>query len=133
MLIRERTHDVEEDIAQGTMHRVDPLSQQKKWAEKLSTQCGLSSTFLNKAIEELSESCFGDARTSREIIEELTLSCHLDKNELSKFLGEVSKNCPFDAKKLLEMVLKAEGNKHNLLDALTAEGTRWATDRGGAR
>jgi len=112
---------------------VDGLSQDNKWAEKLSSQCGLSSAFIKDVMEELSESCFGDARTSREIIEELTMSCRLNEEELRRFLEEVARNCPFDAKKLKEMVMKAEGNKHNLFDSMASEGTRSVSDRGGAR
>jgi Cft2 family RNA processing exonuclease len=107
----------------------DELSQDKKWAEKLGLQCGLSPAFLKHVLEELNESCHGDATTSKEIIEELTLSCHLDEEELRRFVGEVSKNCPFEAKKIKEEVLKAEGDKNKLW-----EGARWwAQYRGGAR
>jgi len=112
---------------------VDELRQEREGAEKLSSQCQLSSAFLKDVLEELSESCFGDAKTSKEIIEELTLSCHLNEEELRRLIGEVAKNCPIDAKKLKEMVIKAEGNKHNLFDTLTSEGTRAVSDRTGAR
>ena len=109
----------------------DKLDQDEKWAEKLGSQCGLSPAFLKDVLEELGESCHGDATTSKEVIEELTLSCHLDEKELKSFVSEVSKNCPVDSEKLKEIVLKAEGNKTELFEAVYNEGT-WG-NRGGAR
>lgn len=96
----------------------DWLSKDKKWAEKLSSECGLSAAFLQDVLDELSESCFGDAKTAKEVIEELTLSCHLDNEELKRFLNEVSQNCPADAAKIKEEVLKAEGDKTKLWKGL---------------
>jgi hypothetical protein len=113
---------------------VDRLDQDKKWAEKLSSQCGLSEAFLKDVLQELSESCFGDAKTSKDIIEELTLSCHLDEKELRMFLDKVSKNCPFDAEKLKEIVAKAQGSKKNLFESIDVyEGSRGPADRGGVK
>jgi Cft2 family RNA processing exonuclease len=109
----------------------DKLSQNEKWAGKLSSQCGLSPALLKDVLEELSESCHGDATTSKEVIEELTLSCHLDEKELKRFVGEVSKNCPVDSEKLKEIVVNAEGNKTELFQAVYNEGT-WG-HRGGPR
>ena len=94
------------------------LSEQKKWAKKLSSECGLSSTFIEQALEELSESCYGDSLTAKNIIEELTSSCHMNQDELHKFISEVSKNCPIDAKKLQKEVAKAEGNKAAAIQAI---------------
>jgi hemerythrin-like domain-containing protein len=109
---------------------VDQVSQNKKWAEKLSSECGLSAAFLNDVLEELNESCYGDASTAKQVIEELTLSCHLDKEELEKFLGEVAKNCPSDAERLKEEVFKAEGDKSKLWKGIRL----WADEyRGGQR
>jgi Asp-tRNA(Asn)/Glu-tRNA(Gln) amidotransferase B subunit len=108
---------------------VNELSKDEKWAEELSSQCGISSAFLKRAMEEMSESCYADTKTSKDIIEELTLSCHMDKEELQKFVDEVSKNCPIDAKKLRDEVFKAEGDKNKVW-----QGAReWAQYRGGAR
>lgn len=111
--------------------KVDELSQNEKWAGKLSSQCGLSPALLKDVLEELSESCHGDATTSKEVIEELTLSCHLDEKELKRFVNEVSKNCPVDSEKLKEVVMNAEGNKTDLFQAVYNEGT-WG-HRGGPR
>lgn len=112
---------------------MDGLSEDKKWAEKLSSQCGLGASFLKDVLKELSEGCFGDAATSKQVIEELTLSCHLDEKELRRFIGEVSKNCPFDAKKLKEDVLKAGGRKDKLFESMMTGSSLWTEDRGGAR
>jgi hypothetical protein len=109
--------------------KVNELSKDEKWADELSSQCGISSAFLKKAVEEISESCSADTQTAKDIIEELTLSCHMDKEELQKFVDEVSKSCPIDAKKLRDDVFRAEGDKNKVW-----QGTRdWATLRGGAR
>jgi hypothetical protein len=115
------------------VHRGDGMTQNQKWAEKLSSQCGVSSAFLKNVMEELSESCFGDAKTSKEVIEELTLSCHLNEEELRRFISDVSKNCPVDVKKLKKEVIKAEGNKANLFETWRSEGSRWVQDRSSVR
>lgn len=83
----------------------------KKWAEKLRTNCGLSAEALEFALEELSESCYGDSLNSKKVIEELTKSCHFSEAELRKFVESVSKNCPIDIKKLHEEIVEAEGKK----------------------
>jgi hypothetical protein len=100
------------------------LSEKKKWAEKLSSQCGLSSAFLSSVLDELSESCYGDATTSKTVIEELTLSCHMNEAELRKFIGDVSKNCPMNLKKLKDEVVKAEGKKEEAFQAISRVGAR---------
>jgi hypothetical protein len=95
------------------------LSEQKKWAEKLSSKCGgVSSAFLASALEELSESCYGDAKTSKSVIEELTLSCHMNEADLRKFISDVSKSCPMDVKKLKNEVIKAKGKKDLAFQAI---------------
>jgi len=109
------------------------LSEQKKWAEKLSSQCGLSSAFLTSVLEELSESCYGDARTSQEIIRELTLSCQMNEGELKRFVSEVSKNCPIDSKKLHSEVAKAKGKKDTAFKAVGKVGARGVVEREGVR
>ena len=125
-------HSSKEEVAVRTVGcESDKLNQDERWAEKLGSQCGLSPAFLKDVLEELSESCHGDATTSKEVLEELTLSCHLDEKELKSFVSEVSKNCPVDSEKLKEVVLKAEGNKTELFQAVYNEGT-WG-HRGGPR
>jgi len=94
------------------------LSEQKKWAKKLSATCGLDPKILETAMEELSESCYGDSRTAQKVIEELTMECRLNKEELSKFIKDVSKNCPIDIKKLHKEVNEAEGNKESAFEAI---------------
>jgi len=94
------------------------LSEQKKWAEKLGPQCGVSSAFLASALEELGESCYGDAKTSKSVIEELTLSCHMSEADLRKFISDVSKSCPMDVKKLKNEVIKAKGKKNLAFQAI---------------
>ena len=110
---------------------VTGLSEQKKWAEKLSSECGLSSAFLSSVLEELGESCYGDARTSQEIIRELTLSCQMNEDELRRFVSEVSKNCPIDSKKLHNEVTKAKGKKDTAFQAIGKAGVRGVVERGG--
>ena len=83
----------------------------KKWAEKLRANCGVSAEALEYALEELSESCYGDSLSSKKVIEELTKSCHFSEAELRKFVESVSKNCPMDVKKRHEEVVQAEGKK----------------------
>jgi hypothetical protein len=109
------------------------LSEQKKWADKLGSECGLSSAFLKSALEELSESCHGDSRTAREVLEELTVSCHMDEQELKKFLSEVAKSCPLDEKKLREEVVKAKGKKELAFKATGKATTKDSSERFGAR
>lgn len=94
------------------------MSEQKKWAEKLSSQCGVSSAFLASALEELSESCYGDAKTSKSVIEELALSCHMSEADLRKFISDISKSCPMDVKKLKNEVIKAKGKKDLAFQAI---------------
>jgi len=106
------------------------LSEQKKWAEKLSSQCGMSSKYLASALEELSESCHGDSRTSKEVIEELVTSCGFTKDDLQRLIEKISKNCPFDIKKLKNDVLSAKGNKDTIFESV---GERPISDRGGLR
>jgi hypothetical protein len=94
------------------------LSEQKKWAEKPSSQCGVSSAFLVSALEELGKSCYGDAKTSKSVIEELTLSCHMNEADLREFISDVSKSCPMDVKKLKNEVIKAKGKKDLAFQAI---------------
>ena len=109
------------------------MSEQKKWADKLSSECGLSSAFLKSALEELSESCHGDSRTAKEVLEELTLSCHMDEQELKKFMSEVAKSCPLDEKRLKEEVIKAKGKKEIAFKAAGKAGTKESPERFGVR
>ena len=100
------------------------LSEKKKWAETLSSQCGVSSAFLSYAMEELSESCYGDSNTAKSVIEELTLSCHMNEADLRKFISDVSKSCPMDVKKLKAEVVKAKGKKDLAFQAIMKAGSR---------
>ena len=109
------------------------LAQKEKWADKLSSQCGISSAFLKDALEELNESCFADTKAAKDVLEELTLSCHMDEKELKRFVSEVSRNCPIDAKKLEEAVVDAKGKKDKIFQALDEVGTRNVSERDGAR
>lgn len=102
----------------------DDLSEQKKWAEKLGNECGLSSAFLSSVLEELSESCHGDSKTAQSVLEELTKSCHMNQAELEKFIGDVAKSCPIDTKKLKTEVAKAKGKKDLAFQAATKAGSR---------
>lgn len=108
-------------------------AQKEKWADKLSSQCGVSSAFLKDALKELNESCFADTKTAKDIIEELTLSCHMDEKELRKFVSEVSKNCPMDAKQLEKAVVGAKGKKDKAFQAIGKVGPRNVPEREGAR
>ncbi len=103
------------------------MSEQKKWAEKLSSQCGLSPAFLKSVLEELSESCYGDSSTAKSVIEELTTSCHMTKEDLSKFIRDVAKSCPIDTKKLQSEIVKAKGKKELAFQAVEKAGTKPAT------
>jgi hypothetical protein len=90
----------------------------EKWAQNLSSECGVEPKVLQFAMEELKETCYGDANTAKKIVEELTLSCGFKKEDLEKFIKEVSKNCPMDIKKLQEEVAKAEGEKARAFEAV---------------
>lgn len=106
------------------------MSENKKWAEKLSDQCGMSVAFLSSRLEELSESCHGDARTAKEVIEELVTSCGFTEDDLQRLIEKISANCPFDIKKFKNDVIAAKGDKDEIFEAV---GERPMLDRGGAR
>jgi hypothetical protein len=106
------------------------LSENEKWAEKLSDQCGMSVAFLSSQLQELIESCHGDARTAKEVIEELVTSCGFTKDDLQRLIEKISKSCPFDIKKFKKDVLVAKGDKDEIFEAV---GERPVLDRGGAR
>ena len=90
---------------------MNDVTEDEKWAKKLSLKCGVEPKFLQRAVEEIKESCGADSKTSREIIAELTTTCHLDKKELMEFVKEVAKNCPMDIMELHKEIQKAEGSK----------------------
>lgn len=94
------------------------LTEDEKWAKKLSLKCGVEPRFLQLAVEEMKESCGADSKTSKEIIAELTTTCHLDKKELMEFIKEVSKNCPMDIKELHKEIQLAEGSKAKAFQAI---------------
>ncbi len=93
------------------------MTENEKWAEKLSKSCDVSPKFLQSALEELSESCYGDAPKARELIAELTGACHFNADELGKFIKGVSRNCPMDMNGLRREIIKAEGKKEEILTA----------------
>jgi hypothetical protein len=94
------------------------LTEDEKWAKKLSLKCGVEPRFLQLAVEEMKESCGADSKTSKEIVAELTTTCHLDKKELMEFIKEVSKNCPMDIKELHKEIQLAEGSKDKAFQAI---------------
>ena len=94
------------------------MANNKKWAEKLSANCGLGSKALEFALEELSESCYGDSASAQKVIEELTTSCHFSEADLRKFIESVSKNCPIDLKKLHGEIVQSEGEKEQAFAAI---------------